>query len=197
MVTVLVTGGIGSGKTAVSLILSESGIPVYDSDSAVHRLYREDEQLRSRISAAFGPEVLSPEGVDRARLSNIVFSSPRHLELLENLVYPALLQDFRSWQAGLGTAFSAMESAVAYEKPAFKDIFDFIIFVDAPEDKRIARVCGRDGISAEEVRRRMANQKNLALQEAGAVVRNDSGLANLCKQVESALNSLYLQFGNK
>lgn len=197
MVTVLVTGGIGSGKTAVSRILTESGIPVYDSDSAVHRLYREDKALRSRISDVFGPDVLNSEGVDRAKLSGVVFSSPEKLDLLENLVYPALLQDFRSWQNGLNTKYSAMESAIAYEKPSFKDIFDFIIFVDAPDCDRIARVCSRDGISAEDVRRRMASQKNLAKEAADAIVRNDSGHTNLRKQVESALNSLYLQFGNK
>lgn len=197
MVTILVTGGIGSGKTEVSRILSESGIPVYDSDSAVHRLYREDNALRSSVAEAFGQEVLTPEGVNRTVLSKIVFSSSASLERLESIVYPALLKDFRSWQNGLDSAYSAMESAIAFEKPVFKDIFDFIIFVDASEEERIARVCGRDGISAEDVRRRMASQKNLAGGAAGAVVRNDSGLENLRRQVESALNSLYLQFGNK
>ena len=197
MVTILVTGGIGSGKTEVSRVLSESGIPVYDSDSAVHRLYREDKALRSSVAEAFGQEILTPEGVNRTVLSKIVFSSSASLERLESIVYPALLKDFRSWQNGLDSAYSAMESAIAFEKPVFKDIFDFIIFVDAPEEERIARVCGRDGISAEDVRRRMASQKNLAGAAAGAVVRNDSGLENLRSQVESALNSLYLQFGNK
>lgn len=197
MVTILVTGGIGSGKTEVSRVLSESGIPVYDSDSAVHRLYREDKALRSSVAEAFGQEVVTPEGVNRTVLSKIVFSSSASLERLESIVYPALLKDFRSWQNGLDSAYSAMESAIAFEKPVFKDIFDFIIFVDAPEEERIARVCGRDGISAEDVRRRMASQKNLAGAAAGAVVRNDSGLENLRSQVESALNSLYLQFGNK
>lgn len=197
MVTILVTGGIGSGKTEVSRILSESGIPVYDSDSAVHRLYREDKALRSSVAEAFGKEILTPEGVNRTVLSKIVFSSYASLERLESIVYPALLKDFRSWQNGLDSAYSAMESAIAFEKPVFKDIFDFIIFVDAPEEERIARVCGRDGISAEDVRRRMASQKNLAGGAAGAVIRNDSGLENLRRQVESALNSLYLQFGNK
>lgn len=197
MVTILVTGGIGSGKTEVSRILSESGIPVYDSDSAVHRLYREDKALRSSVAEAFGQEILTPEGVNRTVLSKIVFSSSASLERLESIVYPALLKDFRSWQNGLDSAYSAMESAIAFEKPVFKDIFDFIIFVDAPEEERIARVCGRDGISAEDVLRRMASQKNLAGGAAGAVIRNDSGLENLRRQVESALNSLYLQFGNK
>lgn len=197
MVTILVTGGIGSGKTEVSRILSESGIPVYDSDSAVHRLYREDKALRSSVAEAFGQEVLTPEGVNRTVLSKIVFSSSASLERLESIVYPALLKDFRSWQNGLDSAYSAMESAIAFEKPVFKDIFDFIIFVDASEEERIARVCGRDGVSSEDVRRRMASQKNLAGGAAGAVVRNDSGLENLRRQVESALNSLYLQFGNK
>lgn len=197
MVTILVTGGIGSGKTEVSRILSDSGIPVYDSDSAVHRLYREDKALRSSVAEAFGQEILTPEGVNRTVLSKIVFSSAASLERLESIVYPALLKDFRSWQNGLDSAYSAMESAIAFEKPVFKDIFDFIIFVDAPEEERIARVCGRDGISAEDVRRRMASQKNLAGAAAGAFVRNDSGLENLRSQVESALNSLYLQFGNK
>lgn len=197
MVTILVTGGIGSGKTEVSRILSESGIPVYDSDSAVHRLYREDKALRSSVAEAFGQEILTPEGVNRTVLSKIVFSSSASLERLESIVYPALLKDFRSWQNGLDSAYSAMESAIAFEKPVFKDIFDFIIFVDAPEEERIARVCGRDGISSGDVRRRMASQKNLAGGAAGAVIRNDSGLENLRRQVESALNSLYLQFGNK
>ena len=77
MRTVAVTGGIGSGKSAVCAILSSRGVPVYDTDSAAKGLYAKDDSLLDAIEEAFGCGIRQADGsLDKARLSSLAFSSP-------------------------------------------------------------------------------------------------------------------------
>lgn len=129
MRTVAVTGGIGSGKSAVCSILAERGIPVYDSDSAAKNLYRKDDTLLDSIEEAFGCGIRQADGsLDRARLASIAFSAPDKLRQLESIVHPAVLTDFkggtrcralasRTWDVqGL---FSAKSRSVSWSPPLF------------------------------------------------------------------------------
>ena len=100
MKTIAVTGGIGSGKSEVCSILSSRGIPVYDSDSAAKRLYREDDSLLDSVEGAFGQSFRTTNGdPDLKKLASVVFSSPEKLKTLESLVHPAVKEDFRRWKA--------------------------------------------------------------------------------------------------
>ena len=199
MVTFLVTGGIGSGKSAVSEILRSEGIPVYDSDSAARRLYGESEALRRALASAYGPGILTPHGADIAALARRAFSSPREISDLNALVHPAVMDDFKSWRDSLGDVpFCAMESAVALSSPVFKDFFDFTIIVQAPEEERIRRVCARTpGMTPEKVVERMALQDHGPVPEPYAVIENDSDFDSLRQRTQSALNLLYLHFEQK
>ena len=100
MKTLLVTGGIGSGKSAVCAYLQERGIPVYDSDGAVKRLYREDPDLLASLEARFGIPLRQADGsLDRRRLAGLLFSDPAALAQLEAVVHPAVLRDFLAWRS--------------------------------------------------------------------------------------------------
>ena len=206
MITLAVTGGIGSGKSVVCSILSASGVPVYDSDSRTKAIYDSDRCLAQKIAQSMkdfssGTSVLGEDGkIDRKSLAAIVFSNPAALSALESLVHPAVLEDFVRWRAERskeGFRVVAMESAIILEKPLFRNIADKVIIVDAPYDLRLERACARDHSSHQSIVRRMENQKlfnsisdGSILPDADFVIVNDSDMSALKDRVEAVLHSI-------
>lgn len=164
MRTLVVTGGIGSGKSTVCRYLASKGIPVYDSDSRARRLY-DDAGMVGRIESALGCSISDTNGrVDRRELASVIFSDPEKLSVLESIVHPAVREDFLKWRSSFqegSVPFVVMESAIILEKPLFRDIADKVLLVDAPVQTRLQRACMRDGVSPERIRERMAGQKLL------------------------------------
>ncbi len=190
MMTVAVTGGIGSGKSLFCSLLSARGIPVYDSDSAAKRLYYEDDSLLDAAEAAFGVGLRLEDGSpDLHRLASIVFSSPEKLSVLEGIVHPAVLKDFKRWkvlQEVNGEEICVIESAIILSKPAFLSAVDRVLLVNAPASLRLARACERDGVPAEKVLERMARQQ-FDLSQVQDVVWNDGSVEALSKKVDAII----------
>ena len=161
MRTVIVTGGIGSGKSAVCALLAKRGVPVYDSDSRVKELYVCRRSLVPRLEKALGTLLRQADGsLDKARLAALIFSDESARETLESIVYPILLKDFLRWRSRQEAPFVVLESAVILSKPVFDGLADAVVLVDAPRELRIQRVMERDGLSREAVVRRMEAQNN-------------------------------------
>lgn len=194
MRTLLVTGGIGSGKSAVCACLRERGIPVYDSDAETRRLYDEDPELVPSLEQKFSMPLRTPDGrLDRKKLAAVIFSDPVRLQQLEAVVHPAVLKDFLAWrERHPNVPFVVMESAIAMDKPLFDGVYDAVLLVTAPEPVRLERACRRDGADPEAVRSRMRAQ-HFDLARADAVVNNDLDLDTLCRRTEIALKLLSLQ----
>lgn len=190
MIKVLLTGGIGSGKSVVAGFFSKLGAFVYDSDSAARRLYLEDASLRSRISELFGPEVLTADGVDARALADIVFADAAALSSLEAAVHPAVMKDFLRKAEASGKEVAVMESAIAAAKPLFNGFFDKVVLVEAPAALRLARACKRDGASEASIRKRMDAQGTALLMNADIVILNDKDLNNLKIQANEAWNCI-------
>ena len=206
MITLAVTGGIGSGKSAVCLILAECGVPVYDSDSRTRNLYDSDRILTRQIAQAmsvFSPQtnVLDSEGkIDRKALASIVFSNPKALSALEALVHPAVLEDFLRWREQRekeGFRVVAIESAIILEKPLFRNVADKVILVDAPFALRLERACRRDRAERDAIERRMENQRLFTGISNGEtfpgvdyVIVNDSDMATLKTRVDAVLREI-------
>ena len=192
MKTLLVTGGIGSGKSAVCAYLQERGIPVYDSDGAVKRLYREDPDLLASLEARFGIPLRQADGsLDRRRLAGLLFSDPAALAQLEAVVHPAVLRDFLAWRSWQNAPMVALESAIAQQKPLFDGVYDAVLLVTAPDPQRLERACRRDGAQADAIRARMALQY-FDPMKADAVVNNDFDLPTLRHRTDIALKVLSL-----
>lgn len=205
MMTVAVTGGIGSGKSTVCSLLSGRGIPVYDTDSTAKRLYVEDDSLLDAIEGAFGCSVRLPDGSpDKARLSSIVFSSKEKLAILEGIVHPAVLRDFIRWRTMCDSKFDGgqvsetffgnrpfcvIESAIILDKPEFLRRVDKVVFVDAPLQTRLRRACGRDGVDPSAIIARMATQR-FDLSKVDATIRNDGSLFELESEVNRVFRGL-------
>lgn len=194
MRTLLVTGGIGSGKSAVCAYLRERGIPVYDSDSRTRRLYEENPDLIPALEERFAVGLRSADGrLDRRKLASVIFSDSNRLQELEAVVHPVVLQDFLSWRDRHADApFVVLESAVAQEKPLFDGAYDAVLLVTAPAAQRLERACRRDGSDPESVLARMMAQ-HFDPMRADAVVNNDLDPDMLRRRTDIALKLLSLQ----
>ena len=185
MIKVLLTGGIGSGKSVVAGLFRDWGAFVYDSDSAARALYGSDGALRAKLAEMFGTEVLTPDGVNASVLAGIIFNDASALEALEALVHPAVMEDFLRQAQASGKEIAVMESAIAAGKPLFKGFFDKVVLVDAPEQLRLHRAVRRGGKEAE-VRKRMAAQQTKMLMVPDVTIGNDKDLKTLENQALKA-----------
>lgn len=142
MRTVLVTGPIGSGKSAVCKYLASMDFPVYDCDARTKMLYSLVPGLKCSIEERLG---LPWSEIGR------VFAEPDKLRTLEEMVYPHVLEDLKAWKAEQRSALLFVESAIALDKPQFDGLYDRVLLVTAPYEVRAARnpkVAGRDALQA-------------------------------------------------
>lgn len=191
MTTILVTGGIGSGKSAVCRYMESKGIPVYDSDSRARSLYDRVPGLAARVNESLGGGFLHPDGtIDRKKLASAVFSDSVLLSRLESIVHPEVLSDFVAWRSSHEDhAVVVMESAIALGLPEYRPLFDRVILVDAPEEIRLDRACRRDSSSREAIAARMSCQ-DFDMASVDDVVVNDSDLETLYSRVDALLEKM-------
>ena len=190
MKTVLVTGGIGSGKSLVCRHLASRGFPVYDSDSRAKCLYDEVPDLPARVDEALGGGVLDADGrIDRRALAAAVFSDPPALRKLEAIIHPEVLEDFLRWRDAQDAGAVFMESAIAATLPLFRGVFDAVVLVDAPEADRLRRACSRDGARPEDVLERIRAQRFDGFVP-DAVIVNDGTKEELCARTDEMLEKV-------
>ena len=159
MLKIGLTGGIGSGKTAVAGIFNVLGIPVFDADRQAKLLMEADENLVSSIIKAFGEGSYLNGKLNRPHVANIVFNDPAKLELLNALVHPATILAANNWMSSQKTAYVIKEAALMFESGSASHL-DYVIGVHAPQALRIKRVMERDGVTREQVLSRMSHQIN-------------------------------------
>ena len=197
--TILITGGIGSGKSELSRYLVTKGVPVYDSDSRTKALY--EGKLGTMLEEEFCIDLRCADGrFDRKRLAALIFSDRDALRRLESVVHPAVLEDFLrwredvldgiEWQGYCGTEpLVCMESAIALEKPLFDGTYDIVLMVDAPEDVRVARACRRDSVDEAAVRERVRNQRT-DRAAADYVIENDGSPDDLMRAADNVFRQI-------
>lgn len=200
METLIVTGGIGSGKSEVCRIIARIfGCPVYDADARVKGLYDSSPGLLAEIEMRLGGTFRDDEGrfIPQA-LAERIFSDREALDIVESLVFPALKADFQLWTASYGDLpFVVFESATVLEKPGFESFGDKVILVDAPFDVRLERACARDSSSKDKVIRRMMNQPLMndypcggSCRPVDAVIYNTGSLEELEKHTLEVIGNL-------
>lgn len=138
------TGGIGSGKSTVAKIFEILHIPVYYADDRAKWLMNFDEELKSKIQDAFGPESYDSEGnLNRSYLASTVFSDPEKVAKINSLVHPAVGKDFEIWASHQDAPYVLKEAALIFETGGEKKL-DVVINVSSPLKIRISRVLMRD-----------------------------------------------------
>lgn len=195
MKTIIVTGPIGSGKSAVCALLRKRGIPVYDADARTKSLYDTCPGLVMRLEEALGQPLCDAQGrLDRRLLAAVIFADSAARETVESIVYPLVLADFQAWRSAQeDVPFVALESAVILSKPLFDAVADAAVLVTAPEDVRLRRVMDRDGLPEEAVRARMRAQE-IPQDKVDVTLANDGDPARLEQAVEQVFfqNNSYL-----
>ena len=189
MIIVGVTGGIASGKSTLSQMLSAKGAAVIDADRIGHELFRPNTDAWREVVAAFGRGVLGHEDeIDRASLADIVFSDPAALDRLNNIMHPRIrrvveskIEDFRAQ----GFAVVVVEAALLVEA-GWTDLVDQVWVVAAPEAEAVHRLCSQKGFTEAQAVARIRSQMSPAERAnyAHAVVQNDSSLDALDERVE-------------
>ena len=160
MLVVGLTGGIGSGKSAVSRRFAQRGVPVIDADVVAREVVAPGEPALGEIAAAFGEEVLATDGsLDRARLRERVFVDTAARERLEAILHPHIRARMRALAGALPeeTPYAVMVIPLLLEAGQ-RDMVDRVLVVEATEAARIARVASRDRVPADQVRRIVASQ---------------------------------------
>jgi dephospho-CoA kinase len=143
-VAVAITGGIGAGKTEALAAFARHGAATISSDDIVHRLLREDEEVRAELLGRFGTAILDEAGnVDRPAIGRIVFEDPAALEWLESLLHPRVVGEYLEWRARLGErpdppAVCVTEVPLLYEVGG-ETRFDVVVVITAPPEVRRAR----------------------------------------------------------
>lgn len=151
------TGGIGSGKTWVSSLFANLGIPVYISDEEAKKLMHTNIQVKQAIVDLFGDKAYINGHLNRDFISKTVFDNKKILSQLNAIVHPAVASHFKDWYTSQTTSFVIKESAILFEIGADKKC-DKVILITAPISERIRRVQLRDNASAEAIKKRMDNQ---------------------------------------
>lgn len=184
------TGGIGSGKTSIAKYFEQKGIPVYIADDRAKMVSSKPEVVK-KIITAFGNEILdNNKYISKEKLSNIVFTDKKKLQLLNSIIHPEVKKDFIEWVKMQNKPFVIKEAAILFESGSYKDC-DLIITIIAPIEERIKRVMLRDNISREKVLDRISNQwsDEERIKKSDFIIENTS-LTAAYEQVNKILVSL-------
>lgn len=181
MKVLIVTGGIGSGKSLVCRLLKDKyGIPVYEADSRAKQLYTDCPFVLDEIEKAIGATVKNDEGVFvPSLLADVIFKDADALRKVEDILFPVLIRDFESWSSIQEAEVVAIESATVLEKQHFEGFGDIILLIDAPINVRLERAMSRDGASREKIIARMKAQPMMnELSDGAESIRVDYVLLN-------------------
>jgi dephospho-CoA kinase len=187
MISAGLTGSIATGKSEVAKLFSIAGIPVFNSDAAVHDLYAE-KTTTDLLGKAF-PEVIVGGKIDRQRLGQRVLGSPGDLKKLESLIHPLVRKRWKDfiahWQKQ-NSPFVVLDIPLLFETGQDKEV-NYIIVVSASEDVQRKRVMARPGMTEDKFAHILARQMPDAekRRRADFIIENSGSLEHLQTQVDA------------
>jgi dephospho-CoA kinase len=190
MLKIGITGGIGSGKSLVSKIFNNYGIPIFNADNAAKFLMEKDTSLIEAIKNTFGEDIYVNGQLQRQQLADLVFHNKIALDKLNALVHPRVIAYGNEWHSRQNAPFTIKEAALFFESGSYKEM-DFIIGVYAPLETRIARTIQRDQIDRASVLARISKQMNEdeKMKRCNFVINNYTPFA-LLPQVDKLFHQL-------
>ena len=188
MLTIGLTGGIGSGKSAVADLLRQLGASVIDADRLGHEAYTPNSEAWQQVVAAFGQDILTAENeIDRRKLGLIVFADPAELARLNGIMHPLMarmVEQRKAELAAAGESVAVVEAAVLFEA-GWDSLVDEVWTAYAPIGMVVKRLHARNGLSEEEARKRINSQMSVEERNrrSDVVVDNSADLVALEREV--------------
>jgi len=175
----VITGGLGAGKSTAASYYRDRGATVVDVDEVARDLMTPGSPVLSQVAQAFGPEVIRPDGsLDRAALAQVAFVTAQTVTALDSIVHPAVSDAVTTLVDELATSADppdvlVLEVPLLTEDPGLAALADEVLSIEAPVAERVARA-GRRGIDDEDAQRRIAVQASDADRAllAGEVIVN-------------------------
>ena len=191
MLVIGLTGSMAMGKSAAAAQFALRGVPVFDADAHVHRLYA--GEAVAAIEAAF-PGVAPQGHVDRRLLAEQVAGSPARLKQLEQIIHPMVVKaeiDFLRAEEAKGAKLAVLEIPLLFETDAHQRV-DVSIVVSAPEAMQRERVLARPGMTKEKFAGLQARQMPDAEKRARAdfIVDSGTGLEDMQAEIDKLIESL-------
>ncbi|MFT6285770.1 MAG: dephospho-CoA kinase [Alcanivorax sp.] len=187
-----ITGGIGSGKSAVTNRFEALNITVVDADKVARTIVKPDQPALKKIAEHFGADILLADGsLDRAALRATVFSQPQERLWLEALTHPLIREEMLAQLNSSRSPYTILSSPLLLETSQ-KSLAELVIVVDVPEQLQLERTVQRDNNDADQVGRIMAAQMSRSdrLKLADIVIDNSGALDKL----DEVVRSLHHQF---
>ncbi len=190
-----ITGGIGSGKSAVCSFFTRLGVPVLFADDIAKELSSTDLTIRKRLIALIGESAFQADGsLNRSFIASEMFSNKSLKQKVESIIHPSVEKEIERQikeLANQGHPIVIVEAALIYEAGLHKKL-DAVVVVDADESERISRVRKRDVVSEDAVRSRMTAQFDVKkkLEKADYIIYNNGTL----EELESKVQFLYIVF---
>lgn len=198
MLTVGLTGGIASGKTTVSNLFAELGVPIIDADVLSRNLLDPGEKAYTQVIQHFGESIVTEDQrIDRKRLRQLIFTQPEEKHWIETMLHPLIYQRcHQAIQKHASAAYLLLVVPLLFESN-FQTLVDRICVVSCPAEIQLERLVKRDHIEAElagkMIAQQLSNQQRVA--RAHDIIDNKDDQADLSGQV-NALHQKYLELSN-
>jgi len=139
-----ITGGIGSGKSTVSQIISHLGYKVYDSDARAHEIINDNKLIKDKLIESFGSDIYQGSKFNKKYVSKLIFNDESAKTKINSIVHPEVINDFKNWvKENKIEKFLFKESALLFESSSYKDL-DKTVYIYCDKDIRIERIKIRD-----------------------------------------------------
>jgi len=185
------TGGIGSGKSIISSLLSIMGIPVYIADTESKRLTESSPDIREKLKKRFGADLYVGDQLNKTLLASLIFENEANRNFVNSVIHPIVRIDFEEWKTKHSSfPLLATEAAILFES-GFEDSVDVTITAAAPEELRIRRVELREGWPRTSIISRIQSQlsEEERIRRSDYVIYNDDKQA-LIPQVEKIVETI-------
>ena len=146
MLKVGLTGGIGSGKTTVSKVFADKNFKIFNSDDIAKNIIKTDIEIKKSIINFFGSKSFNGSDFNSIYISEVIFSDPKKLDLLNSIVHPKVFEKFKKFVKKNLKSKILVESAILFESNFYK-LMDYNILLKSPKIERINRIINRDNLS--------------------------------------------------
>jgi len=192
------TGGIGSGKSAVGNFFIELGIDVVDADDLARAAIAEGTHGSELIRERFGNAILDhSQQIDRKKLRKVIFENPDEKQFVESIIHPEVANAMTNFIKNAQSSYKIVIVPLLFETNS-QNMYDRVLFIDASEELQIKRASARDGVDEANIKAIIGNQlpRNEKLKLADDIIVNNAGLDKIMQSVNQTHN-FYLSLCNE